>query len=323
MNILETINYLEERKFSSRFVTKTMVIIMIKIKVPATSANLGPGFDSLGLALRLYNYVWMKEADDISISTTDGSKVPQGEDNLIFKTGKMLYELCGRPFKGLSICQTNNIPMTRGLGSSSACIVAGLLGANELMGMPLSKDDLLNLAAVLEGHPDNSTPALLGGLVTAVLEDGRVYCAKVPISGRLKFAAFIPDFELKTEVARAALPREVSHKDAVFNLSRAALLTASLFSGRLDNLRVGVQDRLHQPYRLGFIPGAGDIFALSERLGSYGTFISGAGPTLMALVNITDLSFRERAQAELDERHPNWKLVILDCDEDGACVETG
>jgi homoserine kinase len=211
--------------------------------------------------------------------------------------------------------------MTRGLGSSSACIVAGLLGANALMNNPLSKDDLLNLAAMLEGHPDNSTPALLGGLVTAVLEEGRVYCAKVPVSGRLKFAAFIPDFELKTEVARAALPVTVSHRDAVFNLSRASLMTASLFSGKLENLRVAVQDRLHQPYRLSLIPGAEDIFALSEKLGAYGSFISGAGPTIIALVNITDLGFRERAQTELNEHYNRWKILILDCDEYGATVE--
>lgn len=294
---------------------------MIKIQVPATSANLGPGFDSLGLALKLYNYVWMDEYDGISIETTDSSVVPLDGDNLIYKTAKKLYELCGKPFSGLKIRQGNNIPMTRGLGSSSACIVAGLLGANALLGSPLSKDDLLNLAAVFEGHPDNSTPAILGGLVTAVLEEGRVYCAKVPISGRLKFAAFIPDFELKTEVARAALPHDVSHKDASFNVSRAALMTASLFSGRLENLHVAVQDKLHQPYRLSFIPGAPEIFALCDSLGAYGSFISGAGPTLMALVNITDLGFKEKAQAQLDENYPGWKLVMLDCDEDGACVE--
>lgn len=294
---------------------------MIKIKVPATSANLGPGFDSLGLALRLYNTVWMEESDGIRISTTDGTQVPQNEENLIYKTAKFLYELCGRPFTGLTIRQENLIPMTRGLGSSSACIVAGLTGANTLLGEPLSKDDLLNLAAVLEGHPDNSTPALLGGLVTAVLDDGRVYSVKVPISGRLKFAAFIPDFELRTEEARAALPQDISHKDAAFNLSRTALMTASLFSGRLENLRVAVQDKLHQPYRLKFIPGAEEIFALCERLGAYGSFISGAGPTLMALINITDLGFKEKAEEEIRRTHPNWKVVILDCDENGATVE--
>ena len=293
---------------------------MIRIKVPATSANLGPGFDSLGLALKLYNYVWMDEYDGVNISTLDGTKVPVGADNLIYRTAKRLYEVCGRPFSGLEIHQINNIPMTRGLGSSSACIVAGLLGANALLGTPLSNDDILNLAAVFEGHPDNSTPAILGGLVTAVLDEGRVYCAKVPVSGRLRFAAFIPNFELKTEVARAALPKEISHKDASFNVSRAALMTSSLFSGRLDNLRVAVQDKLHQPYRLSFIPGAEDIFDLCERLGACGSFISGAGPTLMAFVNITDLNFTKKAQAELKNKFPDWRLEMLDSDETGAEV---
>ncbi len=295
---------------------------MIKIQIPATSANIGPGFDSLGLALRLYNRVWMEEADGVRISTTDGSDVPCGEDNLIYKTAAFLYELCGKPLRGLRISQENNIPMTRGLGSSSACIVAGLLGANELMGNPLPKADIVNLAAVLEGHPDNSTPAILGGLTAAVLEESRVYSVKVPISGRLKFAAFIPDFELKTEKARAALPVQVQHKDAVFNLSRTALMIASLFSGRLDNLRVAVEDKLHQPYRLGLIPGAEDVFALCTRLGAYACYISGAGPTLMAMVNVTDLSFQARAEDALRELPQKFRLEMLDCDETGATVET-
>lgn len=294
---------------------------MIKIQIPATSANIGPGFDSLGLALRLYNRVWMEECEGVRISTTDGSDVPRGEENLIFKTARFLYELCGKPFSGLCISQENNIPMTRGLGSSSACIVAGLLGANALLDHPLSKSDIVNLAAVLEGHPDNSTPAILGGLTTAVLQDNRVYSVKVPISGRLKFAAFIPDFELKTEVARAALPEQVQHKDAVFNLSRTALMTASLFSGRLDNLKIAVEDRLHQPYRLQLIPGANEVFALCEKLGAYACYISGAGPTLMAMVNVTDLSFKERAEAALADLPQVFRLVMLDCDEDGATVE--
>ncbi|MDR3551673.1 MAG: homoserine kinase, partial [Clostridia bacterium] len=257
--------------------------------------------------------------DRLSICTTDGSVVPQDESNLIYKSAKMLYDLCGRPCAGFEIRQENNIPMTRGLGSSSACIVAGLCGANELLGGPLSKDDLVNLAAHLEGHPDNSTPAILGGFVTAVLEQDRVYWVKVPISGRLKFTAFIPDFELKTEVARAALPMEVSHKDAVFNLSRTALMTASLFSGKLENLRPAVEDRLHQPYRLKFIPGAQQVFDMCTRLGACGTFISGAGPTIMALINVTDLGFAARAREELAEL-PGWSVMTLDCDENGATI---
>lgn len=294
---------------------------MIKIQVPATSANIGSGFDSLGLALKYYNRVLMDECDGADISTSDGSSVPTDETNLIYTSAKFLYDLCGKPFTGLKLVQENNIPMTRGLGSSSACIVAGLVGANTLLKNPLSKDDLVNLAARLEGHPDNSTPAILGGLVTAVFDGNRVYSVKVPISGRLKFAAFIPDFELKTEVARAALPGEVPHKDAVYNLSRAALMTASLFSGRLDNLRVAADDRLHQPYRLKFIKNAEDIFDLAYECGAYAAYISGAGPTLMAMVNVTDLQFAERVQDKLTAGFPGWQLHMLDCDEDGTTVE--
>lgn len=294
---------------------------MIKIQVPATSANLGSGFDSLGIALKFYNRVLMEESDGVDISTSDGSSVPTDKNNLIFTSAKFLFDLCGHPFSGLKLVQENNIPMTRGLGSSSACIVAGLVGANALLGGPLSKDDIVNLAARLEGHPDNSTPAILGGLVTAVFDGNRVYSVKVPISGRLKFAAFIPDFELKTEVARAALPKEIPHKDAVYNLSRAALMTASLFSGRLDNLRIAAGDKLHQPYRLKFIEGAQEIFKLAEKFGAYATFISGAGPTLMAMVNVTDIQFTDRAQAELEKSFPHWKLLMLDCDETGTTVE--
>lgn len=293
---------------------------MIKIQVPATSANLGSGFDSLGLALKLYNYVLMDEWDGIDITTSDGSDVPCDETNLIYSSAKFLFELCGRPFSGLKLIQENNIPMTRGLGSSSACIVAGLVGANALLKKPLSKDDLVNLAARLEGHPDNSTPAILGGLVTSVFDGNRVYSVKVPISGRLKFAAFIPDFELKTEVARSALPKEISHRDAVYNLSRAALMTASLFSGKLENLRVAAQDKLHQPYRLKFIEGAEDIFNLAYKHGAYAAYISGAGPTLMAMVNVTDIGFVDRVKNELAAAFPSWKLCMLDCDENGATV---
>lgn len=213
---------------------------MLKMTVPASSANLGAGFDSLGLALTLYNRVWMEEADGCRIESADGVAIPTDESNMIYQTAKGLYERCGRPFHGLHIRQENNIPMTRGLGSSSACLVAGLLGANTLLGCPLSEEDLADLAAELEGHPDNTAPALLGGLVTAVMEGGRVYTVSVPVSENIRFAVFIPDFELKTEVARAALPEQVSRADAVYNLSRAALMTASLCKGDFSHLRVAV-----------------------------------------------------------------------------------
>lgn len=296
---------------------------IIRIKVPATSANLGPGFDSLGIALSLHNTVYMEESDTLSIAASDNTKIPTDENNLIYKSVKELYSLCDKPLNGLRIRQENNIPMTRGLGSSSACIVAGLAGGNELLGHPLSTGEIVNMAARLEGHPDNSTPAILGGLVVAVLENGAVYSAKVPVTGVIRFAAFIPDFELKTEVARAALPKEIPHRDAVYNLSRSALMAASLFSGRLDNLRVAAGDRLHQPYRIKLIHGAEQIFDLAYGLGAYAVYISGAGPTIMAMINGFDRDFEGSAKNKLEKDFPGWKLKMMDCDSQGVTVETG
>ncbi|MBR5135040.1 MAG: homoserine kinase [Clostridia bacterium] len=295
---------------------------MIKVTVPASSANLGAGFDALGLALTLYNTVWMEEADGCHIESVDGSDIPTDESNMIYQAAKLLYTRCGHPFRGLHIMQENRIPMTRGLGSSSACLVAGLLGANTLLGSPLSREDLLDLAAELEGHPDNVAPAMRGGLVTSVMEGGKVRSVSVPVSDRIRFAVFIPDFELKTSVARAALPETVSRDDSVYNLSRAALMTASLFSGSLENLRFAVQDRLHQPYRFPMIAGAEQIFFLSYDLGGYAACISGAGPSILAIVDADNAEqFVSSASKRLSEMGlGGWQVELFACDPHGATV---
>lgn len=295
---------------------------MLKITVPASSANLGAGFDALGLALTLYNRVWMEEADGCRIETTDGAAVPLDESNMIYHTARLLYARCGRPFRGLHILQENNIPMTRGLGSSSACLVAGLLGANTLLGSPLSREDICDLATELEGHPDNVAPALLGGLVTSVMDGGRVHTVSVPVADRFRFAVFIPDFELKTEVARAALPAQVSREDAVYNLSRAALMTAALCTGNLDHLRVAVQDRLHQPYRFPMIPGVEPVFYTAYSLGAYAACISGAGPSVLAIIDRDNTAFAEEAAKRLaDTGLSGWRIEVFQCDSAGATVD--
>ena len=295
---------------------------MIKIQVPATSANLGSGFDALGLALTLYNRVWMEESDIIDITTKDDVVVPTDETNLIYWAAKRLYEECGQKLPGLKIIQENNIPMASGLGSSSACIVAGLLGANRLIGSPLSQNDLINLAAAIEGHPDNTTPAISGGLVASAVEADRVYSVSVPVSEKIRFAAFHPPFELKTEASRSVLPDQYSRTDAVYNLSRSALMTASLFSGKTENLRVAVQDQIHQPYRLGLIQDGDTVFRLSYELGSLGPYISGAGPTIIALIDSSAVSaFEKHAIKSLESKGiTGWKLNILDTDGQGATV---
>jgi len=294
---------------------------MIRMRIPATSANIGAGFDSLGLAVSMYNYVNMDEHDGVCIRTLDSVTVPTDQSNLIYKTAKYLYDLCGRHCGGLYIEQENNIPMARGLGSSSACIVAGLMGANRLMGDPLSRDEIINIAAELEGHPDNSTPALLGGQVTAVLDNKKVWYVKQEIRDDLRFVAIVPDFELKTSLARQALPREINHKDGVFNLSRAALMSVSLYSGNYHNLRVAAQDRLHQPYRMELIKGAAAVMESSYLLDAYCAYISGAGSTLMAIVSSENTAFEGKMRSILDSYgFAGWQLHTLKIDNQGATL---
>lgn len=294
---------------------------MFKIQIPATSANLGAGFDALGLALTYYNYVEMEESDTIDISSSDGLDIPTDEKNLIYISAKDLFNVCGKKLNGLKLIQTNNIPMARGLGSSSACIIAGLVGANKMLGNPLTKDDLVDLSAQIEGHPDNTAPALLGGIVTAVFDGRKVHWVKQEVFTKLKFVSIIPDFELKTEQARACLPKEISHKDAVYNLSRAALFSASLLTGKFENLRTAVHDRLHQPYRMELIPHCREVFDIAYTHGAYGAYISGAGPTIMAIVDEDNKYFSGKMKFSLDNAGlTGWQVHEFHIDNEGTKI---
>ncbi|MCD7726997.1 MAG: homoserine kinase [Ruminococcus sp.] len=292
---------------------------MIKLRIPATSANLGAGFDALGLAMTYYNFVNLELSDRVEITSLDGLEVPTDKSNLIYESASHLFEICGKKLDGLKIEQTSNIPMARGLGSSSACIVAGLVGANTLLGNPLTTDDLVNLAAQIEGHPDNTAPALLGGIVTAVFDGRKVHWVKQEVNTSLKFVAIIPDFELKTEKARACLPKEVSHKDAVYNLSRAALFSASLLTGKFENLRTACHDRLHQPYRMELIPNCRRVFDIAYNHGAYAAYISGAGPTVMAVVDEANEFFTGKVKFSLEtEGLENWDVKLFHIDNEGT-----
>lgn len=294
---------------------------MFKIQIPATSANLGAGFDALGLALTFYNYVEMEESDKIDIASSDDLDIPTDEKNLIYISAKDLFNVCGKKLEGLKLRQTNSIPMARGLGSSSACIIAGLVGANKMLGDPLTKDDLVDLSAQIEGHPDNTAPALLGGIVTAVFDGRKVHWVKQEVFTKLKFVAIIPDFELKTEQARACLPKEIAHKDAVYNLSRAALFSASLLTGKFENLKTAVDDRLHQPYRMEQIPHCKDVFDIAYTHGAYGAYISGAGPTIMAIVDENNTYFAGKMKFSLDNAGLNgWQVHEFRIDNEGTKI---
>ncbi len=294
---------------------------MISIKIPATSANLGAGFDALGLAVSLYNYVEMEESDKVEIISADGTQIPTDESNMVYIAARDLFEVCGKKLRGLKIRQTNNIPMTRGLGSSSACIVAGLVGANKLLGSPLGNDDIVDLSAQIEGHPDNTAPALLGGIVTAVFDGRKVHWVKQEVFTKLKLAAVIPDFELSTTKARACLPKQIDFRDAVYNLSRAALFSASLLTGKFENLKTGVDDRLHQPYRMELIPGGKEVFEIAYAHGAYAAYVSGAGPTIMAIADEENEFFAGKVQFSLDNAGlTGWKVHELKIDNCGTQI---
>lgn len=296
---------------------------MVTVTVPATSANVGAGFDSLGLALSMYNVFTFEEADRIHITSVDDTHVPGGANNLVYRSARAAYDQLGVPLKGLRITQRNDIPMARGLGSSSACIVAGLLGANALLGKPLTQRQMLTLATAIEGHPDNVAPAMLGGFVTSVYDEGLVYTVKKNIDPDLAFAAFVPDFRLLTSKARAALPQMVSHKDAVYNLSRAALATAAFCDGDYGLLGVATKDSLHQRYRLPLIEGGDEVFELAQDMGAQAVYISGAGPTIIAVVHKDDQEFFERTREALpqNEKLRHFTVYRLLADNTGATVE--
>ncbi len=271
---------------------------MYAVEVSATSANIGSGFDSLGLSLSIHNRIMAEEYDGIEITAAPGAA--KDERNLIFSTIKGLYEECGKPLKGLRIIEQPAIPSTRGLGSSSACIVSALLLANEMLSHPLSDDELLNMATDIEGHPDNVAPALLGGFVTGVFDGGKLYYHRKPISEHLCFVAFVPPFKLSTAKARAVLPKTLPFSDAVYNIGRSALATAAFCEGRYDLLEIATRDKVQQQYRLPLIRGGKLMFDLCPEWGAKTVYISGAGPTIMAVVTKDNLKeFLEHAQEGL------------------------
>lgn len=294
---------------------------MIKIRVPATSANLGPGFDALGVAFDLYN-TYSFEKIPTGLEITGCPEEYSNEDNLVFTSFKKAMEYMKKDLDfGLKIHIESDIPVSRGLGSSAVCIVGGITGASELMGVKLSHDQIIEIGTEIEGHPDNVAPAVLGGLVISIMEDEKVLHNKIDVKGKLKYMALIPDFPLSTEEARGVLPKTVSRQDAIYNLSRVSLLVSALSNGRLDLIKYGLKDKLHQPYRGGLIPGYYEIMDKCGSLGSLGTYLSGAGPTIMTLHDGKDPEFKRSLEEFLSTLKDKWTLVELNMDNVGVTAE--
>ncbi|MEM9484262.1 MAG: homoserine kinase [Cyanobacteria bacterium P01_F01_bin.116] len=259
-----------------------------QVTVPATTANIGPGFDCLGAAFTLYNHFTFTPADSLTITITgkEAKRLSTGPDNLVYTSYEAFYNHLQKPAPPVHITIDLHVPLSRGLGSSSTAIVGGLVGANLLAGSPLNQDQLAALATNLEGHPDNVVPALLGGCQLAVHQPNNpLTICQIPWHESIVPIVAIPDFELATIDARRVLPDSYSRADAIFNAAHLGLLTQALGVGNGEWLSRALRDRIHQPYRKTLIPNYDDIHTNTLVAGAWGLVISGAGPTLLALAS--------------------------------------
>jgi homoserine kinase len=259
---------------------------VISVRVPATSANLGPGYDAVGLALSLSARISLDRArhPEIEVSGTGEDLIPRGPEHPAYRAARFVAEVVGEPDAHFRLVQENDIPPTRGLGGSAAALVGGAVAANELFGGQIAPPDLLNIVCELDGHPDNAAPALLGGLVIGTLTPTGVSAVRLEPKD-LAAAVAVPDFAVSTTAARRALPETVPHHDAVFNVGRSGLLLGALATGEYGLLRVAMQDRLHQPYRAHLVPGLEEVVDAALAHGAYGACLSGSGPTVLAFTS--------------------------------------
>jgi homoserine kinase len=296
--------------------------VRVHVQVPASSANLGAGFDCFGLALRLFNEVEVRPATEtrISIVGEGERRYPRDARNLVYRSLQATLEHLGRPAQPVAIQQRNAIPTTGGLGSSAAAVVAGVLAANALCGNPLDRQAVLDLATQIEGHPDNVAPALVGGLTVAVSDGSRVIVAPVAVPSALRAALFLPDFTMSTQAARRVLPEVVPRADAVFNLQRSALLVASMVAGRLDWLGVAMDDRLHQPYRQELFPAMPRFIAAAREAGAAGACLSGAGAALLVLFEGSELPILNALMRVAAQTNVSGRAMVVEICPHGASV---
>ena len=309
----------------------------VSVKVPASSANLGPGFDCLGIALPIYNTITIEEtvlpgtgieinlmSEEETIDEMVFDSIPRDENNIVYKAVEMLYNSIGQEPSELKINIQAQIPIARGLGSSSSIVVGGLLAANKLLGFPADEAALLAIATEVEGHPDNVAPAILGGFVLASQEDdGTLSYCKLHWPEEWDITVCIPNFELSTGIARSVLPKEVPMQDAIFNAKRLALLVNAVNTKDEKLMKIALKDRLHQPYREKLVPGMHEIMdAFKHEDGVLGCVLSGAGPSLLVISHKYDVDKIKSIVKDIWENQ-NIKVDVrtLKVEEQGAVVE--
>ncbi|HEY3117205.1 MAG TPA: homoserine kinase [Chloroflexota bacterium] len=303
-----------------------MTFAPFTVYVPATSANLGPGFDTLGMAVDIVNTVRVEPSPqwEISLVGEGADRLPTGDRNVLYRTVMQAARRWGVELPTAKLRCEHTVPLARGLGSSSATIVAGLLIADRLGKAGRTTDDLLAFGAELEGHPDNVTPALLGGVQACALVDGRVVHAQVPLPRALTLALYVPDLHMPTREARQVVPRKLDIHDAVYNLSRACLLVTALASGDLDVLKVATEDMIHQPARARLFPSMPVLFHAALAAGALGVYLSGAGSTIAAFVSGGSADAQRVADAMADAASRDGltgRPMVASVREQGATIE--
>lgn len=305
----------------------------ITVKVPATTANIGPGFDCLGMALPIYNEVTIEETimpgTGVEINIIDELDqfetrlIPTDENNIVYKAVSLLYDSIGQTASELKISIKTRIPIAKGLGSSASVIVGGLIAANQLLGSPADEAALLSIATEVEGHPDNITPAILGGFILSSLEeDGSIVYRKLPWPKEWKITVCIPDYELATEISRSVLPQQIDIKDAAFNARRCAMLIEAVNTKDSQLLKLALQDKLHQPYRMKLVPGLKEIIQKLKYLDNVlGCVLSGAGPAIIVISEGNGLDkIRDIVSQTWFDLNVKSDIKTLEIEEQGAVI---
>ena len=296
----------------------------VQVDIPASTTNLGPGFDVLGMALKLYNTVEMEvSASDtqIVIEGEGADVIPRDEHNLIYRAAKKVFEKVGQRMPPLSIRLINRTPLARGLGSSGTASIGGLMAASVISGADLERNEILDMAAEMDGHPDNVAASIFGGIIIASMTDNGVACMKFMPPKPVKVVVVVPDFHLLTSDARAVLPKSVDVSTAVFNISRASLLVAALATGDFRLLGIATDDKLHQPYREKLIPGFRDVFRAAKSVDeNVAVALSGAGSSMVALCTDNSTEIGESMRQAFLKHNIDSRVMVLDIDEEGATV---
>jgi homoserine kinase len=298
----------------------------VTVRVPGTTANCGSGFDTVGIACTIYNELTLTLSDKPGLAiaiTGEGSKaIPADERNISYKAVQSLLKHIGKDCPGIAIRMHNTIPLARGLGSSASAIVAGLVAANAATGSSLNNNDILALATDIEGHPDNVAPAIFGGITVSIMDGKKPHSLRFTPPAPLKLVVAVPEFALATRTARQVLPATVSFQDAVFNLSRSALLIGALCQGQFDLLRYALEDRLHQPYREKLIPGMPEVLAAALDQGALGAALSGAGPCLIAFTQKNEAGIGDAMVRTFAAHNVKASYKTLNIDTEGAKIIT-